>query len=243
MKCLIVRDCCPFHLALHGKHSCQGSVQLSDGPLAFKLPLPRPLSAPPTPPPATQTGPWPHSPDLNHSEPWHPAKRRNRLGIYSPWGVFFKKKKRRKKNAPDCYCLRCNWACKNIKVWTAWHVMKWERQRAEKKRRLTKHLTSNRKMRGRKGGKMRHQYKRTSLPFHETCEDRQGGSVFTLGSNDCHYQTLSQCFIFWPLWVSNTTCEQEQQSVHPPLQFKVVYWAKERSIYCYKHTVLYCTYY
>lgn len=101
----------------------------------------------------TPTDPWPYSPNLNYSEPWHPAKRRNHPGIYSPWRIFFFL------NAPDCYCLRCNWACKNIKAQTAWHVMKWERQRAERKRRLTQHLKG--KMRRRKGEEIKQQSKRT----------------------------------------------------------------------------------
>lgn len=58
--------------------------------------------------------------------------------------------KKKKRNAPDCYCLRCNWACKNIRARIAWHLTKRERREEERKRRLTKHRTSNIKTRERR---------------------------------------------------------------------------------------------
>lgn len=85
MKCLIVQDCCPFHLALHAKHSCQVSTQLSNGASLcchWLLPML-----------ATLTGPWPHSPNPNYTEPWNPAKKWNRLGFYSSWSFSQRKKK------------------------------------------------------------------------------------------------------------------------------------------------------
>lgn len=110
-------------------------------------PQPRPLSTnnqPPLgnpPPPGARHPEWPLAPTRPTSitpNPWHPAKRRNRLGIYSPWSFLKKKKKmggeKKKKMPPDCYCLRCNWACKNIRARIAWHVMKCERQEGKRGR-------------------------------------------------------------------------------------------------------------
>lgn len=132
----------------------------------------------PCSPPRLALGPT--RPNPNYSHPWHPARRQNRLGTCSPWRLL--ERSGEGGNAPDCCCLRCNWACKNIKARIAWHVMKWERQRAERKRRLTKHPTSNRKMRGRKGEKIKQQWeKKTKASFHETCRDRRSGSVLALG--------------------------------------------------------------
>lgn len=173
MKCSIVQDRCPFHLAQHAKHSCQGSLRLSDGPLSFCANLcclghwALPLFA-------TPTGPWSHSPQPQLLPPLTPCQKTEPSRHLFTLKVFG--------NAPDCCCLRCNWACKNIKARIAWHVMKWEKQRAERKRRLTKHPTSNRKMRGRKGEKIKQQWeKKTKASFHETCRDRRSGSVLALG--------------------------------------------------------------
>lgn len=180
---------------------------------------PWPLSAPPACHPD-----WPMAPlaqpqllqTLTHCQKAEPSRYLFTLKVF----------KTGKKNAPHCCCLKCNWACKNIKAQIAWHVMKWERQRAERKKRLTKHPTSNKKMRGRKGEKIKQQCKRTKPPFHETCKDRQGGSVLTPGlwslllsggSNDCHYHhlTVTTHNILAVLGVVNTKCDPEQQSVHP----------------------------
>lgn len=41
------------------------------------------------------------------------------------------------KNNPDKCCLRCNWACKDIKAWISWRVKKRDRLRADRKRHFT----------------------------------------------------------------------------------------------------------
>lgn len=151
MKCLIVQDCCPFHLALYGKHSCQGCVQLSDGPLALRAAATSAAESSPCLTPRLTLGPT--RPTSITPNPDTLPKGGTIPAFIHPEGFFFFL------NAPDCYCLRCNWACKNIKAQTAWHVMKWERQRAERKRRLTQHLKG--KMRRRKGEEIKQQSKRT----------------------------------------------------------------------------------
>ncbi len=52
-----------------------------------------------------------------------------------------------------------------------------EVREAEGREEETSNKTSDRKMR--KGEKIKQQGKRTKPPFHETCEDRQSGSVLT----------------------------------------------------------------
>lgn len=81
----------------------------------------------------TQTGPWPYKPNPNYCDPRYPAKRRNRSSSCSLWSFS----KSGGKNNPDKCCLRCNWACKDIKAWISWRVMKRDRLRADRKRHLT----------------------------------------------------------------------------------------------------------
>lgn len=108
------------------------------------------------------------------------------------------------KNAPDCYCLRCNWAGKNIKARIAWHVMKWERQRAERKTRLKQHLEGKTRRRRRRGNKTTVLKDITAIPWNMWRQRVLTPGLQLLrqsGSNDRHYQTLSQPIISWPLLV------------------------------------------
>lgn len=135
MKCLIVRDCCPFHLALHGKHSCQGGVQLSDGPLALRA-----AASATGRPPACHPG-WPLAPIAQPQLPrtLTPCQRVERLGTYSPWRFLFGEKKRKMPLTVSAWGAIEH--VKTLRPRIAWHVVKWERE--EGREEDTSNKTSN----------------------------------------------------------------------------------------------------
>lgn len=105
---------------------------------------------------ATPTGPWPHSPNPNYSKPWHPAKRRNRLGTCSPWRFLNRKK------IP--LTVAASSAIEHVKTLRPELLGMWlsEKDRGPREReRETSNTTSNKKMRERKG-----EENKTTVSFH-----------------------------------------------------------------------------
>lgn len=167
--------------------------------------LPRPLSAPPACHPD-----WPLAPLAQPQllQTLTPCQKAELSGHLFTLKVFLKKEK---KKAPDCYCLRRNWACKNIKARIAWACD--EVREAEGREEGTSNKTPHRKMRGRKGEKIKQQGIKdiTAIPWNMWRQARwkcphTGPQVTAVkqSSNDCHYQTLSQPIISWPLLVWTT---------------------------------------